>query len=1438
MQQDFDVAFARRSRCSMLKTSLKAIAKKLLRFAPSLRTALQWAAFVLFPLVAAGQTLTITNGIQVYTALTNATVTMTGQCELRLTDASSPLSGCTINLNSPDAWLILLNVRPSVVSTGAANYLSQIQVNGAAAVVGTNVRVDEYVMGSVFVPQPPSYTPMQVFSNAHFIGSSTLLGLYTYYTNNVLGVMNKNIGSFILKRGYSCTLAQNADGTGVSQHYVAQDGDLQVGVLPTGLDHAATFVRVFPWRWTAKRGWADTAGDNALVHVYWFYDWGNGRTSTSDSEYAPMQWGGGYSTSINSKQKSTSLLGFNEPDETNQANLTVSAAISDWPNLVHSGLRLGSPAVSDSSGTGVGKNWLYSFMGQATNLGFRVDFVPIHAYCPSSSASALMSYLADAYSKTKRPIWLTEFNYQATWCGSTPTYDQDAVVVSNMIVALEAAPYVERYSIYNWVGETRSMIGSNGALTEAGILYRDMPSTMAYLQALPAAGSRGIAQFEFENNTLDSSGYGNNGTAVGIPTYAPGHTGQGIVLDGTNSYLQLPPTVATGTSFSFAAWVYWNGGANWQRIFDFGNDTTHYLFLTPSSGSSTLRFATLNGGSEQRVEIPSPLPVGQWVHVAFTLTGNTGKLYTNGLLAATSTITINPANFSPALNYLGKSRFAAAPLFNGELDEVQVADFAFTDAQVAGLMTDSPPQFVTSLLPRGNATRGTPYTNDIMGTASDPDPGDTFTYSKAGGPAWLNVGPDGSLSGTPGSSDGGTNFFTVRATDTAGASGFALVTVILPPLPIVNVSGTWAVDASGSWSDSNKWSSTLVANGAGFTADFSTLNITSDRTVDLDSSRSIGTLRFGDTSGAQNWIVSSTNNSVLTLNGGSLNGAGSIVVTQTTVTISASLGGTNGFTKSSSGTLVLSGFNTLSGTLNVDTSQPSTGNDGIVRLVGSGADGGISTINIGDQNSATSTLQLDGTPGDVGVAARFTVNCRNTSVATIENFAGTNTLSGNVSLGSGGSLFNIQSDTGLLIFSGTNQYGGSLTGSRSYAFSGAGNHLVSGPILNSTNGAPIALTKTGAGALTLSGVNTYTNGTTVSGGTLLVDGSIVSNVTVASGATLGGNGTINGAVTVANGATLSPGDSTGTLKIKGNLVLNSATLAYGLGASSDRTAVTGNLTLGGTLNVTDAGGFAAGTYTLFTYTGTLTYNGLTVGTLPAGFNATISTSTAGQVNLVVSALPPVASFTATPLNGVEPLQVIFTDTSTGSPTTWAWDFNNDGTIDSTGQNPTNTFAAGAYTVKLIACNGNGCGTNAQVNYVNVITALQSWQNFYGVPPDASDPFGVGMSNTNKFLAGFSPVSSAAYLHIINLAETNNDINVIYWGANGDSSYAGGPASRTNVLEFAPGAADGSYTNNFVSTGATDILSGGTGIGMVTNMVDPGGATNQPVRYYRVRVLVP
>jgi hypothetical protein len=122
----------------------------------------------------------------------------------------------------------------------------------------------------------------------------------------------------------------------------------------------------------------------------------------------------------------------------------------------------------------------------------------------------------------------------------------------------------------------------------------------------------------------------------------------------------------------------------------------------------------------------------------------------------------------------------------------------------------------------------------------------------------------------------------------------------------------------------------------------------------------------------------------------------------------------------------------------------------------------------------------------------------------------------------------------------------------------------------------------------------------------------------------------------------------------------------------------------------------------------------------------------------------------------------------------------------------------------------------------------------------ADPDGDGMSNTNEFLAGFNPTNNAAYLHVISVAKSGGGTNmtVTYLGADGDSTWSPGVAARTNVLQFATGTANGSYSNNFLDTGVSQVLSNGSGGGAITNMVDSGGGTNVPSRYYRVKVLVP
>jgi hypothetical protein len=137
----------------------------------------------------------------------------------------------------------------------------------------------------------------------------------------------------------------------------------------------------------------------------------------------------------------------------------------------------------------------------------------------------------------------------------------------------------------------------------------------------------------------------------------------------------------------------------------------------------------------------------------------------------------------------------------------------------------------------------------------------------------------------------------------------------------------------------------------------------------------------------------------------------------------------------------------------------------------------------------------------------------------------------------------------------------------------------------------------------------------------------------------------------------------------------------------------------------------------------------------------------------------------------------------------------------------------------------------------------TWQNQYfggttGNAVAGADPDGDGMSNTNEFLAGFNPTNNAASLRITSATRSGNDIRVTYRGANGNGTTTPPITSRTNVLEFTAGTADRSYSNNFVSTGLTNVLSGGDGSGVVTNFLDVGAAASSTSRYYRVRVIVP
>ena len=150
---------------------------------------------------------------------------------------------------------------------------------------------------------------------------------------------------------------------------------------------------------------------------------------------------------------------------------------------------------------------------------------------------------------------------------------------------------------------------------------------------------------------------------------------------------------------------------------------------------------------------------------------------------------------------------------------------------------------------------------------------------------------------------------------------------------------------------------------------------------------------------------------------------------------------------------------------------------------------------------------------------------------------------------------------------------------------------------------------------------------------------------------------------------------------------------------------------------------------------------------------------ADYINVSEPAQPPVAEFTADPVSGTAPLTVQFTDESSGDITEWAWDFNNDGTVDSTDQNPSYTYnTAGSYIVKLTVLGPGGSHQETKASYITVTEpAAQdliidnrdpetSYTGTWGVS-GGSDPYGedsVWSRDGTTFTWHFNPPQTSHY----------------------------------------------------------------------------------------------
>ena len=214
---------------------------------------------------------------------------------------------------------------------------------------------------------------------------------------------------------------------------------------------------------SAKRGVAFSftqVTDLPLMSPYisWDYNWGNTPSNdaamwfdANEMDFCPMCWNGNYNADairafVAAHPNTKYLLAFNEPNLTDQANMTPSKAAELWPPVVdlakELNLKLVSPAMNYGTLAGYSDpiKWLDEFFAQP-NVDIN-DIYAISIHCYMSSASAVQGYV-EKFEKFNKPIWMTEFCAWDPVPGSVTTQMDYMCAVLNY---LEANPKVERYA--------------------------------------------------------------------------------------------------------------------------------------------------------------------------------------------------------------------------------------------------------------------------------------------------------------------------------------------------------------------------------------------------------------------------------------------------------------------------------------------------------------------------------------------------------------------------------------------------------------------------------------------------------------------------------------------------------------------------------------------------------------------------------------------------------------------------------------------------------------------------------------------------------------------------------------------------------------------------------------------------------------------------------
>lgn len=181
----------------------------------------------------------------------------------------------------------------------------------------------------------------------------------------------------------------------------------------------------------------------------------------------------------------------------------------------------------------------------------------------------------------------------------------------------------------------------------------------------------------------------------------PAGFGTAIQLNGGSpvGYVEMPDGIVGDVDgdFTISAWVKRAStqGNDWARLFDFGDDTSNFMFMTPASAAAPtgLRVDTRLADGRSQTIPGSGNSVGvstAWTHVAVSATGTTGTLWVNGQqVRQNSNFTLRPADLGfTSNNWIGRSQFSADPWLNATVDDFNIFSRALSASEISALTVE------------------------------------------------------------------------------------------------------------------------------------------------------------------------------------------------------------------------------------------------------------------------------------------------------------------------------------------------------------------------------------------------------------------------------------------------------------------------------------------------------------------------------------------------------------------------------------------------------------------------------------------------------------------------------------------------------------------------------------------------------------------------------